>query len=349
MQRRSRWPLKCDGPPGYRDEHQGMVIAHPGHPTLVAAARMMRLSRPPPTRNLRVFCVAARHRSFKLAADELHLTPSAVSHQMKELEGALGVALFVRRPRALELTATGALLLEEIEPLLLALDRSLAQVARRGDRRTLRVLLPPFFASELFIPRLTGFCAQHREIDIQIDTRDPRPTLHPPNADVSILLADAQPQGVHAVPLFALSLTAVCAPQHAGAVAQLGSAVLREMPLIVHKPRPYAWANWAEHVGLEAPAPRKLIELDTMYAVVRAAERGVGMALVPSRLCETWFRAGSLLRIFATELTTEDAYFLVTRRKDAGRHEIQALSAWALAQFRDPVDTSRRYVEPVCA
>lgn len=302
---------------------------------------MMRLSRPPPTRNLRVFCVAARHRSFKLAADELYLTPSAVSHQMKELEEALGVDLFVRKSRALELTAAGSLLFEEVEPLLVALDRSLTQVARRSGRRTLRILLPPFFASELFIPRLTGFCAEHREIDIQIDTRDPRPSLHPATADVSILLADTEPQGVQASPLFALSLTAVCAPRHAGAVAQLGSAVLREMPLIVHKPRPYAWASWAEHVGLEAPKPRKVIELDTMYAVVRAAERGVGIALVPSRLCEAWFRSRALLPIFATELATADTYFLVSRRKDAARPEIQALSAWALAQFRDPADASR--------
>lgn len=309
---------------------------------------MIRLSRPPPTRNLRVFCVAARHRSFKLAADELYLTPSAVSHQMKELEEALGVRLFVRKPRALELTTAGSQLLEEIEPLLQALDRSLAQVARHSGRRTLRILLPPFFASELFIPRLTGFCAEHRELDIQIDTRDPRPSLHPPTADVSILLADTEPQGVEASPLFALSLAAVCAPQHTPAVAQLGSAVLREMPLIVHRPRPYAWATWAEQVGLEAPAPRKLIELDTMYAVVRAAERGVGVALVPSRLCEAWFRCGSLVRIFATELATADTYFLVSRRKDASRPEIQALCEWALRQFRDPAGSARCCVDAMC-
>jgi LysR family glycine cleavage system transcriptional activator len=306
---------------------------------------MMRLSRPPPIKNLRVFCVAARHRSFKLAADELYLTPSAVSHQMKELEEALGVDLFVRRSRALELTAAGSTLLEEIEPLLTALDRSLAQVARRRGRRTLRILLPPFFASEFFIPRLTGFCAEHREIDIQIDTRDPRPSLHPATADVSILLADTEPQGVRASRLFTLSLTAVCAPEHTAAVARLGGAVLREMPLIVHRPRPYAWASWAEQVGLEAPEPKNVIELDTMYAVVRAAERGVGVALVPSRLCEAWFRSGSLVSIFATELVTADTYFLVSRRKDAGRPEIHALAEWALSQFCEPAEPSRPRVD----
>src|SRR5438132_7453969 len=139
---------------------------------------VMRLSRPPPLRNLRAFCVAARHRSFKAAADELFLTPSAVSHQMKELEEALGVRLFERKTRALELTTVGHTLLEEVEPLLEALERSLAQIARRSGRQTLRVLLPPFFASELFIPRLASFCAAHPQIDIQIDTRDPRPSSH---------------------------------------------------------------------------------------------------------------------------------------------------------------------------
>ena len=292
-----------------------------------------------------MFCIAARHRSFKLAADELHLTPSAVSHQMKELEDALGVPLFLRKPRALELTSAGSALLEDIGPLLTALDRSLAQAARRGGRRTLRIRLPPFFASELFIPRLAYFCAEHREIDLEIDTRDPRPSLHPPSADVSILLAETEPQGVRASRLFALSLTAVCAPLHAAAVARLGSAVLREMPLIVHKPRPYAWASWAEQVGLEAPEPKNVIELDTMYAVVRAAERGVGVALVPPRLCEAWFRCGSLVRIFATEVATPDTYFLVSRRKDADRPEIHALAEWALAQFRDSSEPSKPRVD----
>src|SRR5882757_2630412 len=151
-------------------------------------APVMRLSRPPPLRNLRAFCVAARHRSFKFAADELFLTPSAVSHQMKELEDSLGVPLFERKTRALELTTAGHTLLDEVAPLLEALDRSLTQIARRGNRRRLRVLAPPFFASELLLPRLLSFCAAHPDLDVQLETRGPRPCLHPPTADVSILL-----------------------------------------------------------------------------------------------------------------------------------------------------------------
>ena len=89
--------------------------------------RRMRLSRPPPLRNLRAFCAAARQGSFKFAADELCLTPSAVSHQMKELEAALGLRLFERKTRSLELTTAGLRLLEEVEPLLEALDSALAR------------------------------------------------------------------------------------------------------------------------------------------------------------------------------------------------------------------------------
>jgi len=294
----------------------------------------MRLSRPPPLRNLRAFCAAARHRSFKAAADELFLTPSAVSHQMKELEEALGVRLFERKTRALELTTVGHTLLEEVEPLLEALERSLAQIARRSGRQTLRVLLPPFFASELFIPRLASFCAAHPQIDIQIDTRDPRPSSHPPTADVSILLADSEPQGLRSSRLFTVSLAAACSKEHVPTVARLGSEVFKHLALIVHKARPFAWTSWAAEVGLETPEPKNVIELDTMFAVVRAAERGIGVALVPSVLCDSWFRSGALVRIFSVELATNDTYFLVSRSKDADKPGVRALTNWALAQFR---------------
>ena len=294
----------------------------------------MRLSRSPPLKNLRAFCVAARQLSFKFAADELCLTPSAVSHQMKELETILGMRLFERRTRALELTAAGQRLLEEVEPLLEGLDRALAQLARHDGRETLRVRAPALFANELLIPRLEEFCEAHPLIDVQLDTRDPRPVAHPPTADVSIVLADTPPAGVRSARLFSSPLTAVCAPQHAGRVARLGREVFGTLPLIVDRNRPLAWSSWAEEVGVERPEPRQLIEFDTMIAAVRAAERGLGIALVPVRLCQSWIRTGALVRVFAVELATAEAYYLVSRPRDAERPPVKALTRWALAQYR---------------
>jgi len=296
----------------------------------------MRLSRTPPLRNLRAFCIAARQRSFKFAADELFLTPSAVSHQMKELEDVLGIALFERKTRSLTLTTAGHTLLDEVEPLLDALDRSLMQIARRGTRRRLRVRVPSFFASELFVPRLPAFCAAYPDVDIQIETQDPRPDTHPLTADVSILLTESVPEGLQAQRLFPIRLAAVCARAHAAAVARLGAQVFRELSLIVHKARPFAWGDWAEEVGLEPPEARNILELDTMAAVVRAAEAGLGVALVPEALCVRWFESGALLRIFSVELPLNDAYFLVCRGKDAEKPEVAALMAWALEEFRLP-------------
>jgi LysR family transcriptional regulator, glycine cleavage system transcriptional activator len=295
---------------------------------------MMRLSRAPPLRALRSFCAAARHRSFKLAAAELCLTPSAVSHQMKELEAALGTALFERKTRSLELTTAGYRLLDEAQPLLDALDRMLTQVARRNGRLTLRLRMPALFANELFIPRLADFCEAHPLIDVQLDTRDPRPVAHPPTADVSVLLADGAPPGLESARLFASPLTAVCARGHAAAVARLGRAVFATLPLIIDRMRPFAWDSWAEEAGLETPEPRQVIELDTMSAVVRAAEHGLGIALVPALLCESWIRSGALVRVFAVELATRDTYYLVSRPKDAHKPQVKALTRWALAQYR---------------
>jgi LysR family transcriptional regulator, glycine cleavage system transcriptional activator len=281
----------------------------------------MRLSRSPHLRNLRAFCIAAHHGSFKVAADELYLTPSAVSHQMKELEDTLGVRLFERKTRAVELT---------ISPLLDAIERSVARVARRSRRTALRLQLPPFFASELFIPRIGNFCDAYPHIDIQVDTNDPRPSQHSPASDLSVLLSDEEPHGLEVTRLLSLSLVAACAPHHAATVSRLGSAALRELALIVHKTRPFAWNSWAQEVGLTQPEPKNVIELDSMLAVVRAAERGVGIALVPEALCRAWFESGALARVFAVQLATADAYFLVSRVKDAQRSEVRAMTQWMI-------------------
>jgi LysR family transcriptional regulator, glycine cleavage system transcriptional activator len=116
-------------------------------------------------------------------------------------------------------------------------------------------------------------------------------------------------------------------------VARLGGEVFKQLALIVHKARPFAWTSWAEEVGLATPEPKNVIELDTMSAVVRAAERGIGIALVPSALCDAWFISGALVRIFSVELATKDTYFLVSRPKDADKPGVKAITHWARGQF----------------
>jgi DNA-binding transcriptional LysR family regulator len=138
---------------------------------------------------------------------------------------------------------------------------------------------------------------------------------------------------VKAVRLFPVKLAAVCAKGFAASVARLGREAFRETALIVQKARPFAWTNWANELGLDTPEPRNIIELDTMFSVVRAAERGVGIALVPEILCDAWFRSGALVRLFSLQLETDDSYFLVSRFQDAGKPEVTAITNWTLDQF----------------
>jgi LysR family glycine cleavage system transcriptional activator len=299
-------------------------------------------SRPAPLKSLQAFCVAAELQSFKAAAEQLHLTPSAISHQMKELERLIGVPLFERRGRALHLTAAGRALHDDVAPSLAAIDASLARISRHQRRTSLRLLLPPFLASELFVPTMATFCAAHPDIDIHVDSREARPVLHPAGIDVSVLLVETPPEGLHAAPLFPFSLVAACASKHLATVERLGGRVFGELPLIVHQTLPYAWRDWAEQLQLEAPAAKNVIELDSMFAVVRAAERGVGIALVPETPAAAWFDAGTLVRAFATRLLTPDSYYVVARQDDVARPEVAAMMHWIRSSMLNAAVSAER-------
>ena len=132
---------------------------------------MINTNRLPPMRSLRVFQVAARHLSFKMAAEELFLTASAVSHQVKKLESFLGLELFLRKTRALELTAPGENYFEYLDAMFTRLQTETHQLRAEYGRKMIRLCMPPFFASELFLPKMDAFQTIMPDIDIQISNR----------------------------------------------------------------------------------------------------------------------------------------------------------------------------------
>lgn len=296
--------------------------------------------RTPPLRLLRAFCLAARHSSFKDAADRLALTPSAVSHQVKELEEQLGVSLFERRTRSVVLTPVGRQLLEDLEPALAALNSAIERTRNTaGARRQLRVVMPPFFASELFAPRLPDFHARHAAIDIQVDTHDPRPGQHSGFTDISIVLARQPPgneDGTEAVRLMPLRLVAAASRKVAESMGgrQDGQA-FDGQTLIMHRNfRSDVWDLWLNQIGLDLRRVRNVVEFDNMTAVARAAERGGGIALVPAIVCEPWFERGALVQLAGFDWRGNDAYYLMARRDDFERSEVRALVDWCIEQFQ---------------
>jgi LysR family transcriptional regulator, glycine cleavage system transcriptional activator len=286
-------------------------------------------------RGLVVFCAAARYLSFKMAANELCITPSAVSHQIKALEDRAGEALFERRTRAIVMTAAGATLYAQVDPLLRALDAATTGFFRKGRqaRRTLRLSLPPFFASEMFIPRLGEFSGDHPLIDVRIETNGVRGAEYAPGSDASVLLLGEPPSEHAAYPLFRLYLVPACAPGLVRDAPASDASLFRDNVLIIHKSRPDAWGDWFRSIGASLTRQPRIIYLDSMFAVARAAEQGLGVALVPTPLIDSWFDRRALTRLSDEKLDTGEHYYFVHAHARSDDPDVRALREWITETF----------------
>jgi LysR family glycine cleavage system transcriptional activator len=286
-------------------------------------------------RALRLFCLAAAGESFREAADQAFLTSSAVSHQIKQLEADLGCKLFERTPRALLLTDAGRQFYDDLRPVLADLDDVTARHSRAAPRRSLRISVQPFFASELFVPRLPEFVARHPDIDISVDTSDETPERHPSGADVSIRIFRAEPESLVSERLFQLRLTPAGSPDFYDGIKVKAGRITSDFPLVVHESRPKAWRQWERSSRIKIPDHHNSIRLDSMIAVARAAERGMGAALVPKQLSGAWFETGSLVPLFKHELITRDAFYIVSKKESEHKQEIGLFRTWVLQKFAE--------------
>ena len=286
-------------------------------------------------RGLRTFCVAARYESFRAAADELFITSSAVSHQIKGLEEQLGLQLFDRGSRELKLTDVGSSLYEELFPLIDQVDSVVAGYQKAGRRESVRVSVQPFFASEFFVPRLSEFAARYPDIDIQVGTSDESAEKHPADADLSIRLFRAPPPGYRSDLLFPLRMAPAGSPDFKKAMVVRGKQIRSAFPLIVHETRPKAWRNWSQATGIDIPTDSKVTRLDSMIAVVRAAEQGLGAALVPVPIADLWFQQGSIVRLFKEDLVSDVSYYLVSKDDQGPNQAVDILRDWILQNFAE--------------
>lgn len=290
-------------------------------------------------RGLRAFCLAARHLSFKQAADELCLTASAVSHQIRDLEERLGVKLFERRTRAIALTEDGSLLYRDVQPHLQAIEQAAARLRNRRSRCPLVVRMPEFFASELFMPRVADFSQANEHIDLRIETTGPG-AMHSERADVSILLTGQSPESGCTRMLFPIRYVPACNPELYARFSRMGLGALEEATLLLHQARPRAWHQWAEAAGVQPPPPRQIIHLDSMFALARAAERGAGIALIPMPISHSWFENGSLLRLFSRDLVSADCYHVVAAKDSHHPEAAETLWRWIASRFSEAEQAS---------
>jgi LysR family glycine cleavage system transcriptional activator len=286
----------------------------------------------PSLKFLKTFQIAASRLSFKAAAEELFITPSAVSHQIKTLEEQLGVLLFERGAHSLTLTEAGRNYLRHMNSMFARLETVTEQLRARYGRGVVRLHVTPFFATEMLLPKLNLLLAAQPETDVHINTVQALES-HPAEADVSIVVNAVPEEGLICHKLFSQSFVAACSPALLARKPIQTTADLNRHTLIVHEARRDGWERWAEAVGVEL-RPKNVIRFDTMSAAAQAAEHGVGVALVSTRLSADRFQQGSLTRLFEAELKTGESYFLLFRPEDAARPDVRALVDWLLAEFQ---------------
>ena len=294
----------------------------------------------PPLSSLRSFEAVARQLSFSKAAEELHVTPGAVSQQIRSLEELLGTKLFDRTRRSVALTDAATTMLPDVQAGLEMLSRAVSNKTILLGERTLTISVAPSFASKWLLPRLASFYEKHPDIDLRISATVALADFKRDRVDLAIRLGHGSYPGLHAERLFAESLTPLCSPELLKRKGRLSKPDdLRKHRLIHDTSIPGAgeqrgWEQWltfagAKHVSAYRGARFTLAEL-----AMQAAIDGAGVVLGRVVLAEGDLAAGRLVRPFRTVLPLDVSYFLVRSKTSSLRQEIQCFRDWLFSSLK---------------
>jgi LysR family transcriptional regulator, glycine cleavage system transcriptional activator len=250
--------------------------------------------------SLRAFEAAGRLESFALAADELALTRSAVSHQIRALEEYFGRALFIRRNRRVEVTPEGHRLLGQLSRAFDQIEAACAELKPVASNTALAVHSSPSFASKWLGPRLPDFMQNHPSIIIRMSSSaDPLDLMQHPELDICIAYGTAHPRaGVTWEPLGSEIIAPLCSPRLLEAYARDDRERITTLTLIDSQLNPLTWADWFALNGLVLNE-RPRASFDRAALAISAAVDGLGVALESTRFAEQELKAGSLVQLGA--------------------------------------------------
>jgi len=282
---------------------------------------------------LQCFEAAARHSSFTRAAEELHLTQSAVSKQVAQLEEMLHHHLFLRIRRRLQLTPAGSLYLAEVNKILTQVDMSSRYVLTYGTQtEVLKVATQPSFGVRWLIPHLKGFGKRHPNIHLDIRNEMEPFALLQGSADVVFFYGQGTWPGATCIKLFGEEVLPVCAPELVQGQALSGPGELAGQVLLQSTSRPEAWHEWFQQQGLETENSYHGPRFDTFYMALSAAQSGCGVALVPRYLVARELAEGSLVVAWDHAMPSSGAHYLAYAEHAAEVPKVRALVEWVQAQ-----------------
>lgn len=287
---------------------------------------------------LRAFESAARTGSFRSAADELHLTPSAVSHAIRKLERTLGASLFERQGRAVGLSPEGEALMRHVGHAFEELRRGLEMVSTRTSH-LLRLHSAPSFAAQWLTPRLARFLRDHPGIEVRLAAGTDYTRFLNEEFDADIVYGLPRQEGLVVMPLGEETVTPLCAPGMASGID--APADLLGHVLIESDNKQVRWPAWFARNGLPAPRPQGT-RFDRSFLAIAAAGDGLGIALESTRLAERELASGRLVQPLAgrAEDVRYVGHHLVFPRNVRQRHGLRLFTKWLSAELGldgDPV------------
>ena len=287
----------------------------------------MTLPRIPSTQGLQAFEALARLRSVTLASEELNVTPSAISHRIRQLETQLGLKLFARADFGL--TTDGSMYLNRVREALTALQQIPARGGAAGTTR-LRVAVTPTFSRQVLLPKLALFRHAYPEIDLVLQVAIPMSNVTAEEADIELRFGTGPFADRDAVLVLSDSVTPVCSPEYLNEAGPFSDFTTREAVTrarLIRCPLE-PWRTWfcANSIGLDEPSEGS--QFNDIGLVLDAAVAGFGVALLRLRLGAAWLDDGRLIRLAPHNVPSPYHYFLCWKPGTLDRWECAAFVEW---------------------
>ena len=276
------------------------------------------------------FDAAARTGSVSEAAKELNVTHGAVSRQIHALEDQLGIPLFRRSTRGLELTAVGARYAADVRSAISTLRSASLKIVSDPAGRTIDLAVLPTFGTRWLIPRLPKFLDQHPEITVNFVSLSGRAPHEIEGIDVGINYGKSTWPGARSEFLIGEHAYPVCSPALLDGLDAGSDGALTKLPLLALKNQSHAWTDWFAHVGIDYPAGGVAMECEQVAALTQAAVAGLGAALLPPFLIRSELERGLLVMLSERATEWEIGYHLVIPNGRQDYEPVVAFRSWLL-------------------
>ncbi len=281
---------------------------------------------------LRVFVAVARCGGVSRAAEELNLTHSAVSHQIRSLQSELGITLFEKSGRGLLLTEQARSYVQRIESAFKEIEEATLEVTTH-NRHRLRISTIPSFAARWLLPRLGDFIATCPDVDVEVQSSHRAADVKGGEVDIGIRFDTGPHPGLYSERLMRDWLFPVCSPEFAKKYALCDASGIDGVPLMHSEREP--WSSWFPAAGIVADEPEHGILFNDSALMLQAAAAGQGLCLARQSIVYDELQSGKLVRPFSTYVESPFSYFFVCRREKLASPPIAAFRAWIVRQIKN--------------